>query len=327
MNLSALFEILLTFVGAMLILSLVSQSLLEAAKAAFPLESFTRSGSVRRLLRESATANELDAVAGDEIYDAVARRLRGLGQNGVRGVRLDSINAEDLRDLVKSLKDRRLVCLNGCSDPEARLAAIGESVEKWFALAMNPVSERYRRRMRGANVAAATLIVALLNVDAIALMERARSDPEFRQAVLEQVSQADTLFTRARLLEAEADSLVGILRLAVGDPNVPPPTSDAGARVDSLRSELADITERLDHVADGTAGLFQPGAARDPTSGRWWAGLAVSVLLISLGAPFWHDLLGSLFGVKNRIDAEVRDVRARAKRVTHTLPDAAGRSP
>ena len=38
----------------------------------------------------------------------------------------------------------------------------------------------------------------------------------------------------------------------------------------------------------------------------WWIGIVLSTLLVSLGAPFWHDLLESLFGLKNRIQAQAK---------------------
>jgi hypothetical protein len=39
---------------------------------------------------------------------------------------------------------------------------------------------------------------------------------------------------------------------------------------------------------------------------RWWIGIVASVLLVSLGAPFWHDLLETLFGLKNRMQAQAQ---------------------
>jgi hypothetical protein len=60
----------------------------------------------------------------------------------------------------------------------------------------------------------------------------------------------------------------------------------------------------------GTLGDRRPG---DPL---WWVGIVLSTLLVSLGAPFWHDLLEALFGLKNR-------VRAQAEKVTAETPPIA----
>ena len=38
----------------------------------------------------------------------------------------------------------------------------------------------------------------------------------------------------------------------------------------------------------------------------------ISTLLVGMGAPFWNDLLGSLMGVKERVQAEARVTRRSA---------------
>lgn len=82
---------------------------------------------------------------------------------------------------------------------------------------------------------------------------------------------------------------------------------DAKGRI--LNKDNAVIEKNcVDHDKDGKPVDCQP-AWRKMTTAEWWAsrradfltliGWALMILLLSVGAPFWEDTLGSLFGIKN----------------------------
>ena len=267
---SALLEVLLSFVGVMLVLALAAQSMQELVKVVFAIKGQTTRRALEGLLTEAARA-ENQPQSGPDLVDRVVERLRGLGQNGVRpgAVRLDTLTADRLTDLIMHVDPRRVAGTKALPEDAARvtLRRIADHAEAWFPLAMEPVADRYRRRMRGLSFISSAVIVLALNADALTVVRLSRDDPSFRERVG---------VTAGRLAEPALDSL------------------DTGA----LRA-AADTSFLL-----GTLGDRRP---RDPL---WWVGIVLSTLLVSLGAPFWHDLLEALFGLKNRVRAQAAKVSA-----------------
>lgn len=290
----SLLEVVLTFVGVMLILALIAERLQELVKASLALKSGTRLAAIRRLVIESARSKGLMPIDGQQIFEDLIERLRNLGQGGLRksAVRLDSIDREQLSGLIKLVNSANVSGISGGKDEAAKtkLAEIGQQAEDWFDLAMRPVNDRHGRRMQIWSLAMALLVVGALNADAFAILKQARNDPEFRRVVAEQQARLQVADSEAKLVN---DSLAAV-----------PDT----VKPDSARMKL--LARRDSLVAGRDSLLF--AAAQSPTlfagyphgwefSWAWLFGILFSAVLVSLGAPFWHDLLESLVGMKNRI--------------------------
>ena len=287
----SLLEVVITFVGTMFILALAAERLQEIVKASLALKAWTKLSAIRGLVIEAARAEGLMQTDGEEIVDEVVQRLRNLGQNGLRpkAIRLDAIDKCQLSGLIAAVDAARISGLKilSAADAGKQLQAIGKRTEGWFDLAMVPVADRYRRRMQLWAVAAALIIVGVLNVDALALVRRARTDPAFRQAVASQVERLQAADSSAR---AHRDST------AVRDTGVaartPAVAQDSAA---ALRDSL------LLAATAGTQALFGGYPKGWKFSWQWLLGILFSTLLVSLGAPFWHDVLESVFGLKNKM--------------------------
>lgn len=284
---SSLLEVLATFVGTMMILALAAERLQEVVKASLALKGWTRLSAVRRLVIEAARAKGLMRTDGEELFEELVQRLRNLGQNGLRkkAVRLDAIDKCQLSSLIRGVDAGRVSGLGMLSAAEAatRLEAVGKQVEDWFDLAMEPVANRYRRRMQLWAVASALLVVGVLNADAFAIAKQARSDQQFRETVTAQVA-------RLRI----ADSLAGLH----SDSSAPGDTSGSHSVQPVLSTPQDSI---LLAALTGSTPLFRGYPAGWKFSMQWLLGILFSALLVSLGAPFWHDILESVFGLKNRI--------------------------
>jgi hypothetical protein len=311
---ASLLETMIALVVVMLVLALAAQSIQELIKAGFAVKGATALSALRGLVREAARARGHHAAA-EELYTAVLNRLEGLGQRGVRSrkVRLDELTARELGEVIRRVDPTAISGLRGLSSTQAgeRLDAIAEQAQNWFGLAMNPVDERYRRRMRGLALGSSAAVVLLLNVNAFAVLQRARQDPAYRAGAVALGSRLDSLETRIRDAQAgAADTSAGAVQQRAAA------AADLRALQDTMRHEVAAAVSK-------EAGLV----VSDPdgwqwTSYRWWLGILMSTLLVSLGAPFWHDTLEALFGLKNRIRAEAKQIREEtpplAKRVEVT---------
>jgi hypothetical protein len=324
----ALLETLLAFVGVMLVLALAAQSVQELLKVMFAIKGMTTLRGLEGLLTEAAKAEDQPG-AGPDLLRQILERLRGLGQNGVRkkAVRIDALSAEKLTDLIVHV-DSRLISGIGTLDTKiakVALEKIARHAEAWFPLAMDPVAERYRRRMRGLSYVSSALVVIGLNADALTIFRLSRDDPQFRARVsaataglVEWGERVDSL---EKLCDIEGDTTVATDTAGTAgdttaadtaearDTTTPPP-----AAADTACAALRVARDSLEAVERRTGGdtAFLAGFVGDRRPGdvSWWIGILLSVLLVSLGAPFWHDLLEALFGLKNRVRAEAKKVTA-----------------
>jgi hypothetical protein len=303
----SLLETLLTFVGIMLVLALAAESLQELVKAGFALKGQAALRGLRGLISEAVKSRGLTN-SGEEIYQSIVRRLQGLGQNGVRptALRLDALTDKQLADLLRSVNPAEISDLKNMQHQNAgaELEELAETAKRWFPMAMDPVADRYRRRMRGLAFLSSAVVVWALNADAITLFRRARDDDQFRQHVNAATAELSGLQKRVQELTQRC-----------GTPATTDTTRASADSVCQRELEAARDTARVrggQIAADTTfiAGLTGP---RRPKEIKWWIGILLSTFLVSLGAPFWHDTLETLFGIKNR-------VRAQAKKLEETTP-------
>jgi hypothetical protein len=299
----ALLETLLAFVGVMLVLALAAQSVQELLKVMFAIKGMTTRHGLEGLLTEAAKA-EGQPGAGPDLLRQVLDRLRGLGQNGVRSsaVRIDALSAETLTDLIRNVDSRQISGI-GTLDPRnagAALEQIARHAADWFPLAMDPVAERYRRRMRGLSYVSAAVVVLALNADALTIFRLSRNDPAFRERV-----GAVT----AGLVEwsRRVDSLEKLCDAPGEEIEADTPSDTACVALHAAQDSLRAAEKRAGGDTAFLAGLL---GDRRPGEPRWWLGILLSVLLVSLGAPFWHDLLEALFGVKSRVIAQAKKAAA-----------------
>src|SRR6266404_3870795 len=296
---ASLLEVVIAFVAVMLVLALAAQSLQEVIKIMVAVKSQTAVRALRGLVLEAAKASKLLESDGEAIFRTVVERLQGLGQNGVRksALRLDMMTPEKLASLIETSTPVAKSSLEATADTKSddRLKDVAKKVIDWFPLAWDPVDDRYRRRMRGYAILSAAIVVIGFNADALAVLQQAREDPAYRAAAIGTATHLDSLSQRANRLSDTTQ--------AGGD------TTAAGrkARADSLTVVRDSIAKGILAVKAGETG-FVLGARGGQRWGdiMWWIGIVLSTLLVSLGAPFWHDLLESLFGLKNRIQAQAK---------------------
>jgi hypothetical protein len=337
---SGLLSTLLAFVGIILILALAAQSIQEIIKTMFTFKGTAQLTAIEGLVKEAVRQKGQYSIDAEAILAEIQRRLSALGQNAWRKgkVRLDEIGPESLKDLIESVPVSALPGLPvGKTEAEAALAEIAKQAHKWFPLAVRPVDARYRRRMRVLALLSSALVVIPANAGADRMFGLARSDPAFRATVDSMVAALEAIPDTATVPDTTRAGVAG-------GPAEGSEAADTAARADTATDTAADTTARppadtaTDTAADTTAGpaadtaavgvtrsaraaaalellranrsgFFSPPARADFGRLSWWIGIALMVLLVSMGAPFWHDVLESLFGLKNRIRAQAQQVK------------------
>ena len=159
-------------------------------------------------------------------------------------------------------------------------------VNSWFDQTIDRVSEQFTKYTHWVTLAAALVVVLTVQVDIIAVIDRLSIDDQFRNTV---VASATEDFSKPD--RSGATSKVA-----------PGPYYD-------LVSGVGLIT-----LPTNSNWLRQ---LKDP---RKYPGLVLSVLLISLGAPFWYGILKDLLGLRSQI-AKKDDMQ---RLVRQTTQDAGG---
>lgn len=142
-----------------------------------------------------------------------------------------------------------------------------EGIEGWFNASMERVTAEYKKKMELITLAVAFAISAILGVDTISLADGLWREPVIRAAIVGSAQQA------------------GPTALAL-------PSTSSNSSQDAIK-KLAQYSLPI-------------GWNDLPQDGSGWIlkviGIGLTTIAVSLGAPFWFDLLRVLSNVKNTVD-------------------------
>lgn len=197
-----------------------------------------------------------------------------------------------------------------------------DALESWFDTVMQGFEERYSRHMRTWTFFISLAVAVVLDANVIQLWNRLESDPQLAIAKAELIQkrvaeararQASTS-SQAAANEPAPTSDPNVSTATGANPNVEPatPGDDGGnkSKTNIADRELQDELDELEtefneafadanalglRVLDPTVWRGQPLAERAKSVAGW----LIMAFLLGLGAPFWHDTLESLFGLKN----------------------------
>jgi hypothetical protein len=169
----------------------------------------------------------------------------------------------------------------------ANVTLIQDRLEKWFDDSMERVSGIYKRRTQGIIVVIAAVVAFAFNVDTIRIARRLHGDPVLRAAM---VKRADAFVRRD---SAVVDSLrkVGLSGDSLERARVRASQAVSRAYVDTLQTELPLGWEKC---KSGGWKVWQC----NPLSGLNVLGLLLTIIALSLGAPFWFDTLNKLANLR-----------------------------
>lgn len=186
---------------------------------------------------------------------------------------------EQLREAVGNLPDgdlrRSLLALVDASQRD--LDAVRDSVADWFDATMQRASSWYKERAHWILLGLAAVVSIGLNADSLELAENLWRDSGLRQGLVE-----------------AADSYVA----TYGNQGITPQegaVSNPEAALGSLRTQLSSFELPF-------------GWSSPPTGFADWVtkilGLLLTTLAVSLGAPFWFDVVNKVILVRGDADAK-----------------------
>jgi hypothetical protein len=144
--------------------------------------------------------------------------------------------------------------------------------QRWFGSAQDRAEQWFQIHVRMVTIVAAILVSIFLQLDTVEIYDKLRHEPKLVEAL---VKAAPSTIEQGVVVQSQADAKAREKAFA-----------DLKAGIDSTGFELVP------------AGWF----ARWPTEKLWWInhlfGLGLSVGLLTLGAPFWFNLLKNLMNLR-----------------------------
>jgi hypothetical protein len=151
------------------------------------------------------------------------------------------------------------------------VAQLQRHLEEWYNTAMDRVSGWYKRRSQWIVLALGLLASVAVNADCIAIAKRLSTDSNLRQSV-------------EHMAESAAKTN---------------PANDTRTPIARIKDDLASL--------DGIGlPLARDYSLKDPRA-LWmatrahWAGWLITALAVSLGAPFWFDILNKIMVVRSTV--------------------------
>jgi hypothetical protein len=145
------------------------------------------------------------------------------------------------------------------------LTNLEQGMEAWFNGAMDRVSGWYKKRTQTIVLTIAALITIATNADTFAIATALANNSALREAVI-----------------AEAKTYMETAKPPEGAPNLP-----------TVSERIADLQQ---------LGIPMGWKSRPTHPGDWLnklAGLALTAFAVSLGAPFWFDLLNRFMNIRS----------------------------
>jgi hypothetical protein len=253
------------------LLSMFDRSLFEGEGAGIVLSGLR---SIKTLVKSA----DKDANA---IVGGIERVLRNYGYRDLE--LLQQMNEKQLRDLLSTIDWQKVP---GAKDIAGQLDRINKDIDRWFGFAKDGFQQLYERRMKTWSFMLSLVLVVALNASIFDVYRQFSANAPLRDATLKWTEQ---MIAKGRDTTAMAPLL-----------NDAAITQSIRSQVDSVRAILNSETFEILGWKEGhfkTIGTQQ-------WLGNWVAhigGWLLMTLLVSLGAPFWYDLLGALLGLKTKV--------------------------
>ncbi|MFN7993315.1 MAG: hypothetical protein U0Q18_06925 [Bryobacteraceae bacterium] len=228
------------------------------------------------------------AASGQDLPSALADRLKNTLQlNGIsdpaktlQDIRVEALNLERKAPHLANHMRHEMAIVRASS------TEFVSKIHSWFDSTMDRVSEQFTAHARLITFVSAAVVTAVLQLDTVALVNRLSMDDALRDALSVQA-------------QAIAKSQT--------DPNAP----------------KTDTQDRYVHALEDIGIVSLPRDFQHWKHG-WTVvnplGVVITALLLTLGAPFWYDVLKKLINLKSVIASKDDEERNRRQQTDTTIP-------
>ncbi len=287
-------QVVIGLIFVLLLLSLLATTMMELVASAFGLRGRNLEKALRNMLASTDADDQLvEAFKNNSLYKQLSYKYGTkryspsyLSDRSFQSILMDIIlegeGFDRLEEKIQQLPDHDLknVLQQFVREAEHDVEAFKGKVRTWYNDVMDRASGWYKRYTQKILVSMGFFIAIVFNADTLAIYERLESDPETLQQVL-------TL--------AE-DYVNGKDGLEIAPPSLSPEFNQSLAKLeDMVNNQIESVKSPL--------GLGWKNVVWSEVT--WYdallklLGWSVTALAVSLGAPFWFDLLRKLVNIRS----------------------------
>jgi hypothetical protein len=208
-----------------------------------------------------------------------------------------------VKDTLTALPDSKAkqALLSLVADANGKAENLRENFENWYNSAMDRTSGWYKKRTQYILLAIGIVVAVIVNADSVNIARTLYIDPGVRSAV---VNNAATFLT------AESNGATTCAtQNGSGDPQ----------DVKDLKIKLCSLENKMDAVTEAESTTLLPvgwkgqfgwrSLIRWPAIGGW----VLTAIALSLGAPFWFDLLNKFMVIRSTIKPQEKSPIEKSK--------------
>ena len=183
-------------------------------------------------------------------------------------------------------------------EAENDLQKLKASLETWFNEAMDRVSGWYKQKVQVIIFVLGAFIVTFSNADTVQIVKTLSNDPALRQEFSKQVQE----FVKQQSAPAPTPSTQGAKEGQPAAPSKKSPSTEMTPTKDAVGGQLT-FQEGLNKLQEMQVSGIPMGWKTLPSNSKDWfskmVGLLLTALAVSLGAPFWFDLLNKVVSIRS----------------------------
>ncbi|HEY9045110.1 MAG TPA: hypothetical protein VIN08_04410 [Ohtaekwangia sp.] len=184
--------------------------------------------------------------------------------------------------------DLKRTILQSISEAQGEIEKVRKDVEVWFEQAMERVSGTYKKKAHVIILCISLILTVLVNADSIDLARYLYENPAVRESLADRASQI--------VNDSSYIEMVNEARATKNDSlNAWKNADEAVKQVNASIKELKTLKAELDATA-------LPVGWQKDAKYNWVTkifGLLITALAVSLGAPFWFDMLNKLVNLRS----------------------------
>ena len=275
-------DTIIGFVVIIFILSIIAQSAQALLKRFLNSKTSIVVNRIKEILDNITPKEAAYIVTLKGEFDAIKKTIK-------KRYRFSEFTADNLRAVADEMG--KVGAAGKSSFGTADIDAIKSKIISKLESESKNLQERYAHYMGHMSVAIALIISVGLNADSLQMMEKIGSDKVVRQTL----AQSDYLTKLSA--EKKADEPAG--------------AASSKEEAERLKKDLADVSDLMKEYQGLNIGVKWNKTWEDFMKTSGWAevffilqklvGLLITAALVSMGAPFWHDTLESLAGLKNTL--------------------------
>lgn len=215
---------------------------------------------------------------------------------------VDSESAPHMPLTIELLRERaaalaspflRRALLSAIDHSQGDLKQLTENLQRWFDGSMDRASGWYKRRTQTVLFVLGVGAAAVLNVDALYVMERLTSDKTFRETVVSAAAKAEAPAAPASAAVSPLETAKAARRM-LDDIGMPMGWLQDVANQDGTTSALKPVQLcKADGLPSCNASKYAPW--------RVPLGWLMTAFAVMLGAPFWFDVLNKFMVIRSTV--------------------------